>query len=108
MFRRPRPRWLRFVPQLAGLTLATMLSAAPPAHAADATFVVPPVAGLKIRVGETVALPGCESAIVHRFEDGRLVVAGKDRGIWSEDGGRTWTAGPRGPDDKTSLNLGDG
>ncbi|MGE3313715.1 MAG: sialidase family protein [Planctomycetaceae bacterium] len=71
-------------------------------------IVVPSIPGLKVTRGESVAIRDAESAIVHRFEDGRIVVMGKDCGIWSNDDGKTWSRGPKGPDDKTTLNLGNG
>ena len=69
---------------------------------------VPQIPGLQVHAGKTVTIPGAENSIAHQFEDGRIVVVGKDAGIWSQDGGRTWKKGPRGPDDKTTFNLGDG
>lgn len=53
-------------------------------------------------------IPGAENSIAHQFKDRRIVVVGKDVGIWSHGGGQTWKKGPRGPDDKTTINLGDG
>lgn len=89
-------------------TICTFLWAAIAGQAFAAEIVVPSVPGLAVQVGQTIPLPGVESAIVHQFDDGRLVVMGPDKGIWSSDGGRTWREGPRGPDDKTTLNLGNG
>jgi len=87
---------------------ALAISLEQPAIARGAKIVVPTMRGLDVQVGDTVAIPGAESAIVHQFDDGRIVVVGNHCGIWSHDGGRTWTAGPRGPDDKTTINLGGG
>lgn len=71
-------------------------------------IVVPQIQGLRVRAGRTAPIPGAINSIAHQFEDGRIVVMGKDEGIWSNDGGRTWKKGPRGPDDKTTINLGNG
>lgn len=71
-------------------------------------IIVPPIAGLDVRVADTVPIAAAESAIAHRFDDGRIVVLRHDKGIWSSDGGHTWKEGPRGPDDKTAINLGNG
>ena len=72
-------------------------------------IVVPQIPGLAVRAGKTVPIPGATNSIAHQFEDGRIVVVGEeDEGIWSLDGGQTWNSGPRGPDDKTTINLGGG
>jgi hypothetical protein len=89
------------------LTLLAVLAAPLDPTSAD-EIVVPSIPGLKVRAVKTVEIPGVESPIVHQFEDGRIVVMGKDQGIWSYDGGETWEPGPRGPDDKTTFNLGNG
>ena len=69
-------------------------------------IIVPQIPGLKVRAGKTAVIPGATNSIAHQFEDGRIVVMGEgDEGIWSSDGGRTWKKGPRGPDDKTTINL---
>ena len=44
---------------------------------ARADLNIPAVAGIEIRAGKTVAIPGAASAIMYRFEDGRIVVMGK-------------------------------
>src|SRR4051812_14663112 len=59
------------------VVLALGLGIAGPSHAEDAKIVVPPTPGLEVQVGEAVAIPGAESSIAHRFNDGRIVVAGK-------------------------------
>jgi hypothetical protein len=69
---------------------------------------IPKIPGLEITAGSVVPIPGVESAILHQFEDGRLVLKGNGQGIWSTDGGRTWKPGPRGPEDKTAIDLGGG
>ncbi|MBM4086186.1 MAG: exo-alpha-sialidase [Planctomycetes bacterium] len=69
---------------------------------------VPEVPGLKVEVGETFVIPGATNTIAHRFQDGRIVVMGADKDIWSDDGGRTWRTGPQGPTSKTVLDLGNG
>lgn len=76
------------------------------ANAPGAEIVVPAIPRLEVVREESVPIPGAESAIVHQFEDGRIVVMGRNCGIWSNDGGKTWEKGPSGPDDKTTVNLG--
>jgi hypothetical protein len=71
-------------------------------------IAIPSTRGIEIQVGRTVAIPGARSAIVHDFDDGRIVVMGANRGIWSADHGHTWSDGPPGPDDKTVIKLGRG
>ena len=72
-------------------------------------FAIPDVAGLQIRAGKDVLIPGATNSVAHQFADGRIVVVGSDgQGVWTADGGYAWQAGPAGPDDKTTLNLGRG
>jgi hypothetical protein len=71
-------------------------------------ILAPRVPGLDIRVGETVVIPGATNTLAFRFNDGRLVVSGDGTSVWSHDGGKTWREGPRGPDDKTAIDLGGG
>jgi hypothetical protein len=70
---------------------------------------VPAIPGLTVTAGETVGIPGVDSvSVAHQFEDGRISIHSDTGSVWSADGGRTWTAGPAGPDAKTVVNLGDG
>jgi len=69
---------------------------------------VPTIRGLQVEQGETILIPGATNTICCQLADGRIVVAGDDRGIWSEDGGREWAPGPVGPPGKTTIDLGDG
>ncbi len=72
-------------------------------------FEAPQVPGLKITVGETIPIPWAVGAVVHRMPDGRLVLpADGKESVWSSDGGLTWEKGPRGPSDKTVINLSNG
>jgi hypothetical protein len=88
---------------LVAAILAASAAAEPP------RFAIPEIAGLVVRAGEEVKIPGATNSIAHQFEDGRIVVVGSDgQGVWTSDGGDTWTPGPAGPDDKTTLNLGGG
>lgn len=93
-----------FTPLILAMAIALISLASAPVQGADIT--VPQIPGLAVQAGATVPIPGAENSIAHQFDDGRIVVVGRNEGIWSNDGGRTWTKGPRGPDDKTTINLG--
>jgi len=82
--------------------------ATPAAAAEQFKFPLPHISGLKVTAGDTFVIPGASNSIAFRFRDGRIVVVGKDHGVWSIDGGRTWTKGPRGPMSKTVIDLGSG
>lgn len=89
--------------------LGIVLTGIPAGRSCAAGIDVPQIPGLTVQSGETVRIKGADNSIAHQFEDGRIVVVGEDEtGVWSSDGGRTWTLGRRGPDDKTTINLGNG
>lgn len=71
-------------------------------------IVVPKVPGMEIELGKTIVIEGVDNTLGFRFGDGRLVVSGDGKSAWSHDGGLTWRTGPRGPDDKTVFDLGNG
>lgn len=71
-------------------------------------IVLPKVPGWEIEMGKTIVIEGVDNTLGFRFSDGRLVVSGDGRSAWSHNGGLTWSMGPRGPDDKTVFDLGDG
>ena len=45
-----------------------------------ATIVIPSIPDLEVQGGETVLIPAAESAIVHHFDDGSIVVHGTSKG----------------------------
>ena len=97
--------------RLAVTGLITVLSGAltGPAQAQKSRIAPPKIGGLKLRVGPEVKIAGATNSIGHQFEDGRICIVGDEgKGIWTHDGGKTWKEGPRGPDDKTTFNLGSG
>ena len=69
---------------------------------------IPSIGGLKVTAGEAFTIPGATNSIAFRFKDGRIAVTGGDQGIWSHDGGQTWSEGPKGPATKTAIDLGGG
>jgi hypothetical protein len=90
--------------------------------AQEAPIVVPEIPGLQVAAGETVLIqPDSVYAAVFRFADGRIAVGGvrpakvhedatpfsRTTGLWSTDGGHTWTEKLPGPNN-AALELGDG
>jgi len=71
-------------------------------------IIVPDIPGIEIIPGESVPVPGIESALAFQFKDGRIVVGQGKSSMWSTDGGRTWKPGPEGPGEKVAIDLGDG
>lgn len=105
------------------LTAATMMLTLVVALGADDVqqAVVPDIPGLEVTVGETVVIqPNSVYAAVFQFADGRIAVGGvtpaagsagatpfsRTSGMWSNDGGHTWTEGPPGPNN-AAIELGD-
>lgn len=76
--------------------------------AKSSEIVVPDVPGIQITVGESVPIPGPETALAFQFEDGRIVVGKGKACMWSYDGGHTWEPGREGPSEKVAIDLGAG
>jgi hypothetical protein len=75
------------------------------ASAERTKIIIPEIPGLKVRAGREVKIPGATNSIGHQFADGRIAIVGEEgKGLWTTDG-LTWKEGPRGPDDKTIINL---
>jgi hypothetical protein len=71
-------------------------------------FIIPSIDGIDVITGESVPIPGPESAVAFQFQDGRIVVGQGDKSMWSYDGGHTWQKGPAGPSEKVAIDLGQG
>jgi hypothetical protein len=71
-------------------------------------FVIPFIEGIEVIAGESVPIPGPESAVAFQFGDGRIVVGQGDQSMWSFDGGHTWKKGSAGPSEKVAIDLGQG
>jgi len=71
-------------------------------------IAVPDIPGLEIIPGESIPIPGPDTALLVQFKDGRLVVGQAKKSMWSTDGGHTWKPGPEGPGEKVAIDLGDG
>ena len=71
-------------------------------------IIVPDIPGIEVIPGESVLIPGPETALAFQFKDGRIVVGQGKNSMWSTDGGRTWKPGPEGPGEKVAIDLGDG
>jgi hypothetical protein len=69
---------------------------------------VPVIHGIRVTVGESVPIPGPDTALAFQFQDGRIVVGKGENSMWSRDGGRTWAPGPAGPGEKVAIDLGNG
>lgn len=74
---------------------------------------IPQIPGIRITLGETVLIPDAYDVRGTRLKDGRLILIGsmnKNDGysVWSFDNGHSWAKGPRGPDDETVLDFGNG
>jgi hypothetical protein len=70
-------------------------------------IIVPDIPGIDVIPGESVLIPGPETALAFQFNDGRIVVGQGKSSMWSADGGRTWKPGPEGPGEKVAIDLGD-
>jgi hypothetical protein len=71
-------------------------------------IIVPDIPGIEIIPGESVPIPGPETALAFQFGDGRIVVGQGKKSMWSTDGGHTWQLGPESPGEKVVIDLGDG
>ena len=80
------------------------------ASASAASFEVRPprIPGIEVAVGQSVPIPGQDTALAFQFQDGRIVVGKGQAPMWSHDGGHTWQPGPEGPNEKTAIDLGQG
>jgi hypothetical protein len=66
------------------------------AAALDETqIMVPEIAGLEVKVGQTVVIQsGAWTPLAFQFADGRISLTGNPpTESWSSDGGRTWQKG---------------
>jgi hypothetical protein len=108
------------LPALTPIALPRSSSATQAADTASAavvqprfTSVLPETHGIRVIPGKTVVIPDASDVRGTRLQDGRLVLIGSMTGnhpysVWSNDDGRTWKKGPRGPDDETVLDFGNG
>lgn len=71
-------------------------------------MAIPDIPGIEVTAGESVPIPGQDTALAFQFQDGRIVVGNGQVPMWSEDGGHTWTPGPPGPSEKVAIDLGRG
>lgn len=78
------------------------------AHGKPFETVIPDVPGIEIIPGESVPIPGPDTALAFQFKDGRIVVGKGKQSRWSTDGGHTWKPGPAGPGEKVVIDLGEG
>jgi hypothetical protein len=69
---------------------------------------LPHIPGIEVTIGESVPIPGQDTALAFQFQDGRIVVGSGTAPMWSHDGGHTWMPGPDGPGEKTAIDLGNG
>jgi len=69
---------------------------------------IPEIPGIEVIPGESVEIPGPESAVACQFKDGRIVVGQGKESMWSDDGGKTWKSGSAGPGEKVAIDLGNG
>jgi len=71
-------------------------------------IVIPDIPGIEVIPGESVPIPGPDTALAFQFKDSRIVVGQGKSSMWSTDGGYSWTPGPDSPGEKVAIDLGDG
>ncbi len=69
---------------------------------------VPNILGIEVSVGESIVIPGIESAQAFQFKDGRIVTGSGANSMWSYDNGFTWQTGQEIRMDKTVIELDNG
>ena len=72
------------------------------------SYDIPQIEGIKVTRGKSVLIPGAESAMAFKFEDGRIIVGKNADAMWSYDNGHTWESGLPGKFDKAAIDLGNG